>query len=282
MDDPQEFKLDADLIRACGPDEGPLRELVLETLRNDREMLDEIANGEEHDYEGSLKTLTHFVEHGEWPEKDEGWISESASMTSSSYWFCGERRSSWETEFGKYGRPNERMTLRTLCACVLLGDLARRSSVFNSVMEDESPTSSTCFRLADASCRLGGEWPAAAMSWLSDFVLWKFEVRNWWGEWDALAIIAPMAMLSAWLKAERQLALPVHGLFDLVHELEALGHKRWADRELRGWLVRVVAPDPESAPRRTLEGLVLPVLDRLPPDERAIIEQTHRLLLGKH
>ncbi|MEM8834513.1 MAG: hypothetical protein AAGD00_01710 [Planctomycetota bacterium] len=282
MDDPQEFKLDADLIRACGPDEGPLRELVLETLRNDRNLVKEIANGDEPSYEGSLKTLTHFVEHGEWPEKDEGWIAEAVCLTRWGYRFHGEKRESWETEVGKDGRPNARWTLRTLCACMLLGDLARWSNICNSEPQEETPDSSTCFRIVDTSCRLGGEWPAAAMSWLADFVLWKFEVRNWWGEWDALAIIAPMAMLSAWLKAERQLALPVHGLFDLVHELEAFGHKRRPDREPRGWLVRVVAPIPESAPRRTLEGLVLPVLDRLPPDERAIIERTHRLLRGKH
>ncbi len=65
-----------DMLRAalgrCGPDEAPLRDLVIARLRKDAKLLDAIVDFDPPSYEGSMNTIRVFLSTKAWPAEDHG------------------------------------------------------------------------------------------------------------------------------------------------------------------------------------------------------------------
>lgn len=168
-------------IRACEPDEQPLRALVLQTLRQDPELTKTIAYGDsradEDESEASLATLNHFVEHGAWPAKDDGWLVEAAGLSGYSYWLAGDQPDEVNLECrDDDGRPNRELTIRCVVSCFLVGDL-RSNSVLGGMYEE--PTINACLIVADGAARLGVEWERAALRWFAWIAIRCAEEETW-------------------------------------------------------------------------------------------------------
>lgn len=264
-------------VRACGPDDGPLRGLVVEAMRREPDVVREIAEAEDDFAKRSQKTMESFALSGQWPTRGRGLVSETASLARWAYWMPGEKAASWDSAFrGLDGRPDRRLTLRCVVACYLLGDLESDSS-FGSGCDE--PDDATCLILADGVTRLGDGWSVAALRWFAWVV-----VRTWApDEGDAAradlyeAGVGLLFVISLLAARENALNGGDYPVADLIRCIKAI------DREdLRGLLdfdpdnERVNVPlvrgmtylrDPRD-PLRMSEALLVPIVEELSGGDR--------------
>ena len=256
-------------LRACGPDEGRLRSLVMSTLRRDRALLESIADGEPLDFDGSLRTLCDFIGDGRWPEGDAGWGREAADLTLHDYWMPGEEPGEFQRKLrGKGGRPDERTTLRCVTACVLLADLEMHAPFGGG--EDEAGAR-TCLMLVDGSLRLGGDWPGALIAWVAAVALRETGAEGEGPSFGWAERVAPPLFALVLLTArDKALGGEAHPVPALVCFIERLGRDTWLVPTL-SFLGRA------EDPARVAEAVVEPMLDRLDTEDREAVAR----LLGK-
>ena len=266
-----------DVVRRCGPDEGPLRERVMRTLRKRSDVLNDVANGEPMAYEGSLATLRVFIGTEAWPERDSGWVAETCSLAGYEYWYAKRDRPRWSDDVGKDGRPGPRLTLRTLCAGVLLGDCARHATFTDA----EGPGPGPCLAIVDGAVRLGEDWPQLALAWLADYALYHAESEEFLPELDVVGVVGAMLLLASWLAGEDAENLPVAGLFECCEQLDA--HiLRCGLREKRGpWLARAMGLSKTWVPGAIAESQIRPRLKRLDGEAREVAERVCGRLAAK-
>ncbi|GEM_PF-5532730 len=263
-------------VGLCEPDETALRGLVIATLRRDPDLLERIAGAEGQAYDGSLSTMRAFLDAKAWPAEDDGWVDETLSLSRWGYWYTRADRPSYARRDDGIDRPNTRITTLVLCASVLVADCARHARFSNA---DSEPSAETCFAIVDASCRLGGAWPAAACGWLADHTLYWCQKEDEWYNAAADAtrnIAVPLAMLAAWRSVREGVDLPVHELFDAVNRT-ALHHER---ENRAAWPGPIVTIRPNEA-RVIKESVLDPVLDQLAGETRASAERFCKRFIGR-
>ena len=252
-------------LARCEPDEAPLLDMVITTLRTDAKMLHAIVASDAPSYEGSMTTLRAFLSTRVWPQEDHGWIKEALGLARYGNWYSRAERPSYASKRDGVDRPGERLTLEILCASVLLAHAARHAPFF--VDGDEEPSAGTCLDIVDAAVRLGGPWPGATARFLADRAIFTAgdEARRYDPVFDAAREIAvPLAMLVAWRSVEEDASLPARELFEAINDLVL--HR---GVESGRWHEPITCAPRERAPRVVREAVLDPVLDRLAPEARA-------------
>ncbi|MEM8758132.1 MAG: hypothetical protein AAGF47_10170 [Planctomycetota bacterium] len=249
-------------LGGCGPAEDPLRDLVIARLRKDSKTLRSIVESDAPSYEGSMNTVRVFLSTKAWPEKDHGWIEEALTLARHGNWFSKRERPSYARKDGG-DRPGTPLTTEMFFASVLLADCARHAAFSNN--KDTEPDGGTCLDIIDAACRLGGEWPGAAVRFLADHASFGLDDEAW--RYDPVldatrGVAVPLALLVARRWTEGDTELPVRELFESI---DALALQRGV--EDRGW------NDPlwhvsKNGPRVIRATVLDPVLDRLTPEAR--------------
>lgn len=271
-------------VRACGPGEGGMQELVRSRLRGDRKLLEAIADGEPMDYEGSLRTLREYVANERWPKKDQGWVREACSLTQHSYWMPGGKPERWRKKLrGRDGRPNRKTTLRCVFTAFLLSDLETHAPFGHG---GEECYASWYLLIADGVLRLEAEWLRPTVRWLAGIVLhsWACESspkRTFWCEGS----LGPLLALTLLAARENATTGASHPIGELVRTIEGL-ESRLVDDDRKhgidpgeGWLVRSL-----NMPGRPGDALVVsravlgPSLDGLSIGDREAAERLLRKL----
>lgn len=268
MDDaavqPEPFDALRAVLGRLRPNDGPLRDLVITKLRKDAVLLQRIVDSDLPSSEGSENTIRAFLSTKTWPEEDHGWVDEALRLARYANWYSTADRPSYATKADGKDRPNERITMKVLCASVLLASCARHAP-FSNLNEYAEPDAWTCLDIVDAVCRLGGPWPGAAVPFLADHALYALQHDD--ARDDPLLegtrdIAAPLAILVAWRSVHEKARLPVRELFEAINAMTR--HHR-AGRD--AWSLPTPGGRPEAL-RVITQTILDPVFGRLAPESR--------------
>ncbi len=274
-DQPAPYPLNLDALHACNPDDQPLRNLILNALKRDPRLLEELANGEPIDYEGNHATLYHLASTKSWPAQDHGWVGEACSLIRYEWWDDQPSPPKKRTR-AKTDNKSDRFTLSRLAACTLLGDIVRHAPFEAASVEDE-PTAYTCLTLADTAAALGPPWTAAATQWLASYALWIHESDTWLR--SAPDVLATLALLNALRNDIEHTDLPVDALLTTAHALEGRPTPPTTTNPRHAaWLAAALDTAEDWPPLAVADHLIDRALRSLASTDRRAAEQTlHKL-----